>query len=82
MYEGLWKQGVYHGLGNVYDSTKNQNIEGTFINGTPHGQVVITNKKYIFVGNLDHGVKNGEGYLIYPNNTIRHGIWYNRGHNV
>ncbi len=76
VYNGQWKNGMMHGLGEFVFAATGERYVGDFVNGTLHGQ----GKLYyvsglVYDGGFVKGKREGGGTLIYPNGDRYEGSW-------
>lgn len=91
-YEGNWVENKKEGFGKTVWSEKEESYQGYWINNQPHGmgtyiwfkknrnKITLTNR---YVGEFEHGLKNGVGTFFYADgskyegefrNNLKHGV--------
>ena len=76
-YEGRWKNGLRHGLGN-FTWNNGDSYKGSWFQDRRHGEGEYKwsdDTKY--VGHYDNGVRSGYGIYYYTNGNIYEGTWQN-----
>lgn len=72
-YVGETKNGLMHGKGTRYWFDNEKKWEGDWVNGVACGHIVVSfGDLVIYDGQMEKGLPNGEGTLLYPNTGERY----------
>lgn len=75
-YNGQWKNGMMHGLGEFVFTETGERYVGDFANGTYHGQGKLYSANgFVYDGGFARGKREGGGTLLNPNGDRYEGSW-------
>ena len=65
IYEGEFKNGKWHGRGQLMDSKKHLKYDGEWKYGLKHGKGTNTDDQGMYTGEYEKGLKHGKGKLVF-----------------
>uniref|UniRef100_A0A5S6N0X5 G patch domain-containing protein 11 n=1 Tax=Xenopus tropicalis TaxID=8364 RepID=A0A5S6N0X5_XENTR len=88
IYEGQWKNNIFHGMGKMRWLTSNEEYAGQWENGIQNGSGTHTwflrripgtqySLRNEYVGNFVNGIRQGQGQFYYANGAMYDGEWKN-----